>query len=162
MKINNVDEHTSYPWPTEIYIQGGKSGIVFTDNGKNYYRTAFVEVWKNDTDDKRKETSENNIFLRGEGTTIAEAEYVCWQKWQKIISCSASPMHGPFEARKYTNGAGYCEICGSWFSGVLPKQPRDPNRVASFLEKLLIEDSEEAEEIRLATLQKILKKDCKD
>lgn len=36
-----------------------------------------------------------------------------------MIECDAHPEHGPFEARSYTNGSGFCVVCNTWFSGVL-------------------------------------------
>lgn len=97
-------EHTRHPWPEGMFIQGGKSGVVFNNDGSSY-RTAFVEAFP-------------DTFLRGEGATIAEAEDACWAKYQHLISCPAHPQHGPFEARNYTNGAGFCTQCGAWFSKV--------------------------------------------
>lgn len=122
--------HTTEPmrcdWPADMYVQGGRSGVVFGPDGA--YRTAFVEAFPPGT------------FLRGEGHTVAEAEQSAWRQYQRLAMCPAHPDHGPFEARGYTNGAGFCTQCGGWFSKVLPEQPKDPNRKPSLLERALLGD----------------------
>lgn len=112
-EILRTGEQARYPWPDGMLVQGGKSGAVFTPNGN--YRTAFVEAFPPGT------------FLRGEGKTVAEAETACWEKYQAVLVCSGGGEHGPYEPRHYTNGAGYCTKCGSWFSGVC--EPSRENRI---------------------------------
>lgn len=103
-EILRTGEQAQHPWPEGMFIQGGKSGVVFTPDGD--YRTAFVEAFP------------DRVFLRGEGATIADAEDACWARYQTLVNCPAHPEHGPFEAREYTNGVGYCTQCGIRFSGV--------------------------------------------
>ena len=107
--IANTDQPMRHPWPADCYVQGGGHGIVFKRGGGSY-RTAFVEAFP-------------DTFLRGEGPTLADAEDACWIKYQTMQACPAAPDHGPFEARGYTNGAGFCTRCGGWFARVLPPQP---------------------------------------
>lgn len=110
MLIRNTDIEAVYPWPDGTFIQGGASGVVLRRSG-GAYTTAFVEV------------SGAGTFIRGEGATVAEAEQACWAKFQRVVGCDGNGPHGPFEARGYENGAGFCTRCGSWFPGVLPKSP---------------------------------------
>jgi hypothetical protein len=137
--ITHTQEPVRHPWPEDIFIQGGARGVVFKRDGGGAYRTAFVEVMP----------QQPATFLRGEGPTIAEAETAAWEKYQRILACPAHPDHGPFEARDYTNGAGFCTRCGSWFSRVLPEQPTepDPDREPHMLEKLLDGDDETLEKV---------------
>jgi len=119
-----VDAQHPWPEPTdeeESYLQGGGRGLVFA--GKDTYTTAFVEAFVAGT------------FIRGEGSTIELAEDAAWTKYQTLVGCPAHPDHGPFERRSYTNGAGYCTQCGTWFSGVFEPMPEDPNREPSTMEK---------------------------
>ncbi|PRY35309.1 hypothetical protein [Umezawaea tangerina] len=104
-EILHTGEQAQYPWPDGMYVQGGKRGLAFKQ-GCGAYTTAFVEAFPPGT------------FLRGEGATVAEAETACWEKYQRILVCSGGGEHGPYEPRSYTNGAGFCTKCGSWFSGV--------------------------------------------
>lgn len=116
MKIKNTEHETTHPWPEGIFIQGGGSGLVFS--GKDSYTTAFVEVCPEGT------------FLRGEGATIGEAEDAAWAKYQTWINCDGTgEPHGPWEARHYENGAGYCTRCGVWAPSVL--EPSQKNRAES-------------------------------
>ena len=66
------------------------------------------------------EASPKGTFLRGEGLTLQDAEDACWVKYQRALHCAGGGEHGPFEARQYENGAGFCVKCGAWFSRVLP------------------------------------------
>lgn len=117
MKIQNTKTETTFPWPEDVYIQGGERGVVIRPDGS--YRTAFVEV------------SPPGTFLRGEGETIAEAEAVAWEKYQRFLYCTDGGSHGPFEPRHYTNGAGFCTKCGGWFSRVCePSQEYKANEAA--------------------------------
>lgn len=107
MKIKNTEHETRHPWPEDMFIQGGERGLVITGTGKPNYTTAFVEA------------SPRGTFLRGEGATIAEAEDACWAMYQKVTACDGSGEHGPYEARGYENGSGFCVKCGAWFVNVL-------------------------------------------
>jgi hypothetical protein len=62
--------------------------------GGGLYHTPFVEV-----------SPAGNTFIRGEGETLVD--------W---INCDGSGPHGPWEARGYENGAGFCTRCGVWAS----------------------------------------------
>ena len=134
--IPRTDEVARLPWPEDMFIQGGKSGLVFRKDGSTY-TTAFVEA------------SPPGTFLRGEGATVAEAEGECWLKYQRYCLCSdGTGEHGPFEPRKYRNGSGFCTKCGTWMSKVLPVLPEDPDREPGIIEQLLKmwEDDEEDEQ----------------
>lgn len=107
--ITNTHHTATRPWPDDLYIQGGHGWA----SSKGYHDEYFFEAMGGTP----------GTFLRGTGPTMADAETKVWQVWQHMAACPAAPAHGPFEPRGYTNGAGYCTGCGSWFSKVLPPQP---------------------------------------
>jgi len=133
MKIENTNAEARYPWPEDMFIQGGNGVVLARDKPEVLYRTKFVEAFPEGT------------FLRGEGDTLAEAEDKCWAKYQKIVQCPTHPDHGPFERRHYRNGSGYCIHCGSWFSKVLPPLPEDENK-RSFIDQVF-RDPELAQQV---------------
>ena len=90
------------PWWKETFCQCGESGVVLGRPGT----TAFFEAFPKNID----------TFIRGEGTTLEEAEEKAWQQFVKIYHC---PGH-EFEARGYRNGCGICKHCGMLGSDVLP------------------------------------------
>ena len=118
------------PWPDDCFCQCGDNGIVLpakmfeeslNDNSKalevfaaaagitkpaNSYRTAFFEAFPKKPDQ----------FIRGEGKTIEEAEFHCWQKYQKILYCSKHEYKPSF----YKDGQGICRHCGHFAQDVLP------------------------------------------
>jgi hypothetical protein len=136
--IRNTDYVSRLPWPDAVELQGGKRGFVFCADGSPTYETAFVEAFC-------------GTFLRGEGKTIAEAEDACWSQFITMMACPSAPDHGPFEARQYTNGAGYCARRGAWFPKVLsPSDPLpDPAREA-LLNRALAGDEEALIEVLAA------------
>lgn len=111
MLIRNTDTEAKYPWPETVYVQGGAQGVVFRHAASGGpYTTAFVEA----------SPVNGNTFIRGEGQTIAEAETRAWEKYRVWEECNdGTGKHGPWEARGYQNGAGFCTKCGSWGSRVL-------------------------------------------
>lgn len=123
--IANTSAPMRHPWPEDCHVQGGARGVVF--RGDQPYRTAFVEAFP-------------GTFLRGEGPTIAAAEDAAWAKYQALAACPAFPNHGPFEARQYRNGAGFCTQCGGWFAKVLPGQPEDPTAEPQLVDALFSGD----------------------
>lgn len=122
MKIRHTGLDAQHPWPEDIYIQGGKNGLVFSR--QENYRTAFVEVFPEDPP----------TFVRGEGATVAEAEDQAWASYQRLLSC---PGHGDWDRRNYRNGAALCGRCGTWYPGVLPPLPADPNAPTPLIEQVL-------------------------
>lgn len=125
MKIKNTSAEALHPWPEETFLQGGKSGLVLrrTERGGSY-TTAFVEAG----------LPGQNTFIRGEGETLAEAEADAWDKYQRWLNCDGSGQHGPWEARGYENGSGFCLRCGAWGSKVLkPSQAYEADRMAGQL-----------------------------
>lgn len=105
MQIKNTNVEAAMPWPGDILVQGGDSGLVVTANqDRESYFTAFCEALPDHT------------FLRGEGSTVEIAEQACWEKYLLYLRCSdGSGSHGPFEARNLGNGTGFCTKCGIWF-----------------------------------------------
>ena len=124
----------AFAWPEDCFVQCGDNGFVFTQKGgmqaalsdpvaakqavdailgltppeeaPDHYRTAFFEAAPKSPD----------TFIRGEGTTIEDAEKDAWDQWQRVRGC---PGH-EYETRGYTNGAGFCRHCGLFSSGVFP------------------------------------------
>jgi hypothetical protein len=117
--IENTYTPMRHPWPDDVEVQGSDHSVVFRGDTPSY-RTAFVEAFPDGT------------FLRGEGETLADAEDICWEKYQRHIGCE----HGPFERRHYRNGAGYCVKCGTWMSQIFEPLPEDPDRPPTMLERL--------------------------
>jgi hypothetical protein len=108
VKITNTDVEAAFSWPADSGVQGGY-GVTICGDGTSY-PTVFVEA------------SPPGSFVRGEGETFADAERICWEKYQTAVRCvDGSGLHGPFEARGHENGAGFCVRCTTWFMGVLPK-----------------------------------------
>lgn len=103
-EILRTGEPVRKPWPDDFYIQGGHR---FYSGGQRHDQ-CFVEVFPPGT------------FMRAEAPTVAEAEAKLWDRYEHMQACTTAPEHGPFEARHYTNGAGFCTNCGTWFSKVLP------------------------------------------
>lgn len=97
MKIRNTSVEAQCPWPDDMFIQGGGSGLVIrpASQGGNY-GTAFVEIHH-----------ETVGFIRGEGPTVLDAEQAAWTKYQRAMQC---PGH-EYEARHFKNGAGICKHC---------------------------------------------------
>lgn len=102
MLIEHTTVEAQRPWPDDVYIQGG-----WGDR-----RPAFVEE------------STPGSFIRGGGPTMHDAEDDAWAKYQRVLTCAGGGEHGPYEARRYENGCGFCVKCGVWFSGVLPPSDR--------------------------------------
>ena len=76
-----------HPWPDDCFVQGGKSGIVLSKAGN--YTTAFVEASPRDP----------NTFLRGEGSTVEDAEDNAWAKLQQYLSCPSPTGDHEYETR---------------------------------------------------------------
>lgn len=83
-----------HSWPDGCRLQCGDQGIVFTATGS--YSTAYFEAFPPDT------------FIRGEGTTIADAEQDAFAQYQRQLQCSAHM----YERGTYRNGYGICKYCG--------------------------------------------------
>lgn len=83
---------TKYDWG--FFCQAGTSGVVFSKTGN--YKTAFFEAFPRSP----------KCFIRGEGSTVEEAEQQAWDKWQKIQVCKHE-----MERRHRTDGYGYCKHC---------------------------------------------------
>lgn len=107
---NTAGWHPECAWPERAYVQWGDNGVVGTNKGT--YRTAFFEVLP----------SHPSTFIRGEGSTIQEAEQSAWAKWERIIACERHEM----ERKGYTNGMGFCVHCGLSLSGAFAEIPQEP------------------------------------
>lgn len=76
------------------FCQAGEHGVVFSQKGN--YTTAFFEAFP----------KKPKCFLRGEGSTVEEAEKDCWEKYQKVLTCNHE-----MERRGRTDGYAYCKHC---------------------------------------------------
>lgn len=85
-----------------VRVQGGATGIVIVRDGPGY-ATAFVECFP------------AGSFLRGQGSTVEEADAACWAKLQAYLGCAGHI----WEPRSYRNGSGVCKVCGQYGSEVL-------------------------------------------
>lgn len=109
IKLNGFEGRGStytlqHDWP--CFVQAGAKGIVYASPT---YETAFFEAFPRNP----------NTFLRGEGTTVKDAEDACWKLYQRWISC---PGH-EWEACGYENGGGFCKHCHSFSGDVIPGPP---------------------------------------
>ena len=104
-------------WPVTCQVQWGDRGVVLKRAGGGY-RTAFFEAFPKE-----------GGFFRGEGTTVAEAEGACFEKWQRYARCDhqwgrgfhvetrgVETRRGVTRPRlrgrtKYTNGGAICTRC---------------------------------------------------
>ncbi len=139
--ITNTSEPTRHPWPENCFVQGGTAGVVF--HGDQAYRTAFVEAFPRNPD----------TFLRGEGSTITDAEDACWAQYERYAACE----HGPYERRGYRNGAGFCVQCNTFFSGLFVPLPADPQAPVrkSLMERVLVDQDPTAVAEVLTTMTRI-------
>ncbi|HLS01487.1 MAG TPA: hypothetical protein VK054_05825, partial [Beutenbergiaceae bacterium] len=101
--VNHGRYQVRRPWPEGAHLSGGSSGLVLSRlPGVESYTTAFFEY------------SGEETFIRGEGDTIREAEDAAWQQRQAQVTC---PQH-EYETRGYRSGAGFCQHCNRFESGV--------------------------------------------
>lgn len=100
--IRNTDHRPACPWPTGVTLQGGARGVVYDRRDGSMRTTAFVEAW-----------AATGTFVRGEGTTVADAEADCWARWQTVTACDHR-----YEPRGYRNGGGICARCGHFAADV--------------------------------------------
>ena len=125
-KIILANQHWKEYFPKEyinnnLFIQGGNSGIVFSEKGN--YKTAFVEVFPSFLKDKDKTFSS---FIRGEGSNIEEAEINAFKKLQDAYSC----QNHDWDRKNRDDGAAFCKKCKVFNSKAL-----DPLTVCSVCNK---------------------------
>jgi hypothetical protein len=103
MKVNEFagtggEQYTlRHEWPADCFVQGGHSGVVLGNATKPGYQTAYFEAFP-------------DVFIRGEGKTLEEAEDACWERYLRQTSCLAHE----YEPRGYTNGGGFCKHCNQF------------------------------------------------
>lgn len=89
-------------WPNDCYVQCGDSGLVL---GEDPYETAFFEAFPKNP----------STFIRGEGSTIAEAELSAWQQYQGYLNCSE---HSFKRYRSEDSTHGICTHCKLFLSNI--------------------------------------------
>lgn len=87
----------STEWGPDCHVQWGGRGIVLSDT-KQAYSTAYFEAFP-DT---------GSGFIRGEGTTVSEAEEKALSKRRKELACSSHA----WSRKGYSNGLCFCRNCG--------------------------------------------------
>jgi len=96
--VDNSDYKTEYEtkcdWPKDVFVQGGSCGIVLSSGGN--YRTAYFEAFPKNPE----------MFIRGEGKTLEDAEKNAYDKYMRWTSCEHS-----FE-KIDKDGTGKCIHCG--------------------------------------------------
>lgn len=112
LRIAGTRQVKSDEWPADIFIQGGRQGVVIRRNPGDKdptYLTAFVECH-----------DEEGGFIRGEGEAVADAEADALAKYKKHAGCATKASTGEhdWEARGYTNGGGFCTDCNRFGSQV--------------------------------------------
>lgn len=107
MKLASKSSGQSYEckkeWPESVYVQCGEKGVVFSKNGN--YQTAFFEAFPNSPD----------TFIRGEGSSVEEAEFKAFEKYTKIMNCTQHEM-----VRRKESESGTCKHCGLTLINCLP------------------------------------------
>ena len=93
-------------WPADIFLQCGEKGIVISRNKDTpSYRTAFFEAFP----------KEPSSFIRGEGSTLEDAELAAFKKYEKIMAC------GEHEYKRRDNSEhGICMKCKLFTSHCFP------------------------------------------
>lgn len=110
-------------WPQDCFVQCGGNGIVVESldeafenpvdtikavsgekSTQKFYRTAFFEAFPKDP----------SCFLRGEGSSIEEAEADAYTQYLEVVNCKEHE----FDRKGRTDGYAYCKHC-SYSSTVL-------------------------------------------
>lgn len=86
------DYECEFQW--DCFVQCGDKGLVVSK--KENYTTAFFEAFPKNP----------SCFLRGEGSSIKEAEQQCWNKLQNLLLCNHE-----MERRDRVDGYAYCKHC---------------------------------------------------
>lgn len=94
-----------HDWPDNVRIQHGEKGIVFSKNGN--YSTSFFEAFP--------PTSVTDSYVRGEGSSVKEAENNAFEKYLKMINCEQHDY-----VRKGKGESGICKLCSSTKDEVFP------------------------------------------
>lgn len=110
-------------WPDDCFVQCGGCGIVLDTRVASI--EGMVEGVKSllEGDDKivKQQLAGSrttaffeafpkalDTYIRGEGSTVEQAETHAWDQYQKRLAC---PQH-EFERRGYKAGQGICKHCG--------------------------------------------------
>ena len=101
-----VEEMIGAANPPSKAVEVLKATIGKGNDPEGSYRTAFFEAFPKVIDD----------FVRGEGSTLDEAEKDCWERYQKILNC---PKH-EYVPSFYKDGQGVCKHCRHFAQSVLP------------------------------------------
>lgn len=101
-QIRNTSYSISCAWPEGTSIQGGR--VLREGEDGLQHDLHFVEV-----------STPPHGYFRAEAPTMAAAEQAAFARYQLSAQC---PGH-EWQARGYTNGAGFCRHCGVFGSNVL-------------------------------------------
>lgn len=103
-KWKDSDYKPTCAWSDDTFVQWGGHGVVL---GENSYTTAFFEAFPPKDEDA-------GGFIRGEGSTIAEAEANAFKKYSKGKQCNHL-----WGREKYTNSGQLCRRCRAFRSGFI-------------------------------------------
>ena len=101
LMIARTGQLAAAPWPAGTGIQGGRRYGATREGGDGL--GYFVEVSPGGTG-----------FIRGHGVDVAAAEAAAYARHAAGLAC---PGH-QWETRDFTNGAGFCQLCSTFASGV--------------------------------------------
>lgn len=94
-EIKSREYHCQRDWPEDVYLQCGGKGVVIGNAKRPGYVTAFFEAFP------------FKMFIRGEGTTVEDAEQKAWEKYQAVLNC---PSH-TFIPEKNRPRNAVCSSC---------------------------------------------------
>jgi len=103
MSMGEDDIMALMNWPEDCYLQGGSDGIVLQRKSKDSYTTAFFEAFP--------KLSGISTFIRGEGSTIQEAEKKCFDQYLKMAQCSSHEWTRKIRGKVRVDGYAQCTKC---------------------------------------------------
>lgn len=94
-EMKSREYECQHDWPEDVYVQCGGKGVVIGNAKRPGYVTAFFEAFP------------FKMFIRGEGTTVKDAEQKAWEKYQVVLNC---PSHN-FIPEKNRPRNAVCSSC---------------------------------------------------
>lgn len=127
------------PWPEDCTVQWGSPRTLDRDDKDPIVVDGFFEAFP-------AQPTRASSYLRGEGTSIEEAERACFARYEREKECNhhwgRARTHGK---APYTNGYGWCQLCGCGQSNkfpVLVVLPLHRRAISAFEQRLLRDEPE--------------------